>query len=99
MLIRFYNSNAASIRSVMVANCLCPELNTTQEVNNQQSSSSSSSNKDERGNPMSHRDIYSSSPSDNQPQEEPDILHHASSRLQLVKQFLIIVCNFFILFY
>ncbi|XP_015118789.1 F-box/WD repeat-containing protein 5 [Diachasma alloeum] len=76
-LYRFYNSNAASIRAVMVANCLCPEPTETEQQENQQSTSTE---KEERGNPPSHRDISASS-SNTQTNQVTEILHHASSRL------------------
>lgn len=64
----------------MVANCLSPEQNESEEQQNQPSTSNA---KEEKGNPLSHRDISSTSPIDtNQEQEEPVVLRHASSRLQ-----------------
>ncbi|XP_029047820.1 F-box/WD repeat-containing protein 5 isoform X1 [Osmia bicornis bicornis] len=79
-LFRFYNGNASSIRTIMVANCLSPEQNESEEQQNQPSTSNA---KEEKGNPLSHRDISSTSPIDtNQEQEEPVVLRHASSRLQ-----------------
>ncbi|XP_034949741.1 F-box/WD repeat-containing protein 5 isoform X1 [Chelonus insularis] len=78
-LYKFYNFNAASIRAVMVANCLCPASTETEQLESQQSTSSQ---KEERGNPPSHRELSSASSGSGQVQEEPEILHHASSRLQ-----------------
>lgn len=62
----------------MVANCLTPEQTESKEQENQPSSSNV---KEERGNPPSHKDISSTSSSDNL-KEEPVVLRHASSRLQ-----------------
>lgn len=62
----------------MIANCLTPEQNESEEQHNQPSSSNI---KEERGNPPSHKDISSASSSDTL-QEEPVVLRHASSRLQ-----------------
>lgn len=77
---RFYNFNAASIRAVMVANCLCPAPTETEQLESQQSTSSQ---REERGNPPSHRDLSTAASSaNNQVPEEPEVLHHASSRLQ-----------------
>lgn len=77
MYYRFYNSNAASIRAVMVANCLFPESDTKKDeeksLNNQPSTSSNI--QEERDDSLTSRDSV---------QEAPEILHHASSRLQLV---------------
>ncbi|XP_076683454.1 F-box and WD repeat domain containing 5 [Andrena cerasifolii] len=79
-LFRFYNGNASSIRTIMVANCLTPEQAESEE---QQSEPSSSDEKEEKGNPPSHKDISSTSSNDAiQHQEEPVLLRHASSRLQ-----------------
>ncbi|KAL6449153.1 hypothetical protein ACFW04_000678 [Cataglyphis niger] len=79
-LFRFYNGNASSIRAIMVANCLAPAPAETTE---QQSQPSSSNIKEEKGNPPSHKDLLSPSnePSSSQQHEEPEVLHHASSRL------------------
>ncbi|OAD58000.1 F-box/WD repeat-containing protein 5 [Eufriesea mexicana] len=77
-LLRFYNCNAASVRAIMVANCLTPEQNESEEQLNQPSFSNI---KEERGNSLSHKDISSASSSD-AVQEEPVVLCHASSRLQ-----------------
>ncbi|XP_014210328.1 F-box/WD repeat-containing protein 5 [Copidosoma floridanum] len=77
-LYRFYNGNASSIRAVMVANCLSPAATETDAQNNQPSSSDV---KEEKGNPLSHRDISMASTSQGT-KEEPEVLHHASSRLQ-----------------
>lgn len=63
----------------MVANCLCPAPTETEQLESQRSTSSQ---REERGNPLSHREISSASSANNQPQEEPEVLHHASSRLQ-----------------
>lgn len=60
----------------MVANCLTPEQTESKEQENQPSSSNV---KEE--NPPSHKDISSTSSSDNL-KEEPVVLRHASSRLQ-----------------
>ncbi|XP_070154179.1 F-box/WD repeat-containing protein 5 [Polyergus mexicanus] len=83
-LFRFYNGNASSIRAIMVANCLAPAPAETME---QQSQPSSSNIKEEKGNPPSHKDLLSPSnePSSSQQYEEPEVLHHASSRLQYSK--------------
>ncbi|KAM0733268.1 F-box/WD repeat-containing protein 5 [Formica fusca] len=83
-LFRFYNGNASSIRAIMVANCLAPAPAETME---QQSQPSSSNIKEEKGNPPSHKDLLSPSnePSSSQQHEEPEVLHHASSRLQYSK--------------
>ncbi|KAL6449152.1 hypothetical protein ACFW04_000678 [Cataglyphis niger] len=83
-LFRFYNGNASSIRAIMVANCLAPAPAETTE---QQSQPSSSNIKEEKGNPPSHKDLLSPSnePSSSQQHEEPEVLHHASSRLQYSK--------------
>ncbi|XP_066582854.1 F-box/WD repeat-containing protein 5 [Prorops nasuta] len=79
-LFRFYNGNASSIRAIMVANCLSPAPTKSEES---QCQPSSSTVKEERGNPPSHRDLLAtSSNTAHQPQEEPVVLHHASSRLQ-----------------
>lgn len=81
IIFRFYNGNASSIRAIMVANCLAPAPAETME---QQSQPSSSNIKEEKGNPPSHKDLLSPSnePSSSQQHEEPEVLHHASSRLQ-----------------
>lgn len=81
MFFRFYNGNASSIRAIMVANCLAPA---PAESTEQQNQPSSSNTKEERGNPPSHKDLMSTSsePDNSQEQEEPEVLHHASSRLQ-----------------
>ncbi|XP_043275210.1 F-box/WD repeat-containing protein 5 isoform X2 [Venturia canescens] len=81
-LYRFYNGNAASIRAVMVANCLSPTPDEAESPKPQPSCSKI--NKEERGNPPSHRDLCSNSSDkiQQQPEEEPEILHYASSRLQ-----------------
>ena len=65
----------------MVANCLSPAPAEPEIPENQPSSSSV---KEERGNPPSHRELSSASSSNMQevPQEEPEVLHYASSRLQ-----------------
>ncbi|XP_053996720.1 F-box/WD repeat-containing protein 5 isoform X1 [Hylaeus anthracinus] len=76
-LFRFYNGNASSIRAIMVANCLTPEQNESEE---QESQPSSSNVKEGKGNPPSHKDI--SSCNDTAQDEEPVVLRHASSRLQ-----------------
>ncbi|XP_029675989.1 F-box/WD repeat-containing protein 5 [Formica exsecta] len=83
-LFRFYNGNASSIRAIMVANCLAPAPAETME---QQSQPSSSNIKEEKGNPPSHKDLLSPSnePGSSQQHEEPEVLHHASSRLQYSK--------------
>ncbi|XP_020287026.1 F-box/WD repeat-containing protein 5 [Pseudomyrmex gracilis] len=83
-LFRFYNGNASSIRAIMVANCLAPAPAESTEEQNQPSSSNT---KEERGNPPSHKDLMSTSsePDNSQEQEEPEVLHHASSRLQYSK--------------
>lgn len=83
-LFRFYNGNASSIRAIMVANCLAPAPAETTE---QQSQPSSSNTKEVKGNPPSHKNLLSPSnePSSSQQQEEPEVLHHASSRLQYSK--------------
>ncbi|XP_050465375.1 F-box/WD repeat-containing protein 5 [Cataglyphis hispanica] len=83
-LFRFYNGNASSIRAIMVANCLALAPAETTE---QQSQPSSSNIKEEKGNPPSHKDLLSRSnePSSSQQHEEPEVLHHASSRLQYSK--------------
>ncbi|KAK2587588.1 hypothetical protein KPH14_003716 [Odynerus spinipes] len=71
-LFRFYNGNASSIRAIMVANCLAPEV----ESDNQPSSSNL-----KEGN-QNHKDSVSTSSTNDSPQEEPVVLHHVSSRLQ-----------------
>lgn len=63
----------------MVANCLSPASTETDAQNNQPSSSNV---KEEKGNPLSHRDISLASTSQEETKEEPEILHHASTRLQ-----------------
>ncbi|XP_016843564.1 F-box/WD repeat-containing protein 5 [Nasonia vitripennis] len=78
-LYRFYNGNASSIRAVMVANCLSPG---SAETDAQNDKTSSSNVKEEKGNPLSHRDISLASTSQETKKEEPEVLHHASSRLQ-----------------
>ncbi|KAL7306531.1 hypothetical protein TKK_0001224 [Trichogramma kaykai] len=78
-LYRFYNGNASSIRAVMVANCLSP-IETNNDDHSEASSTSNPS--EEKGNPVSHRDISLASTSQERKREEPEILHHASSRLQ-----------------
>ncbi|XP_012272975.1 F-box/WD repeat-containing protein 5 isoform X2 [Orussus abietinus] len=79
-LYRFYNGNASSIRAVMIANCLSRAPSETEPT---QSQPSTSNLKEARGNPPSHRDISSaSSAGDAERQEEPEVLHYASSRLQ-----------------
>ncbi|OXU25372.1 hypothetical protein TSAR_002584 [Trichomalopsis sarcophagae] len=78
-LYRFYNGNASSIRAVMVANCLSPGSAKTDAQNDK---TSSSNVKKEKGNPLSHRDISLASTSQETKKEEPEVLHHASSRLQ-----------------
>ncbi|XP_012262746.1 F-box/WD repeat-containing protein 5 [Athalia rosae] len=80
-LYRFYNSNASSIRAVMVANCLSPAPTETETPQNQPSTSDV---REERGNPPSHRELsaVSSNSTQQQQQEEPEVLYHASSRLQ-----------------
>nr|XP_012144149.1 PREDICTED: F-box/WD repeat-containing protein 5 isoform X2 [Megachile rotundata] len=79
-LFRFYNSNGLSIRTIMVANCLSPEQNESEEQQNEPSTSNAT---EEKENPLSHIDISSMSSIDTvQEQEEPVILRHASSRLQ-----------------
>lgn len=62
----------------MVANCLSPASTETDAQNDQ---ASSSNPKEEKGNPLSHREI-SSSENRTAKKEEPEVLHHASSRLQ-----------------
>lgn len=54
-LFRFYNTNASSVRVIMVANCLTPEsvTNTSTSIDSQPVDMMPS----ERGNPMSHRDL------------------------------------------
>ncbi|KAK0092614.1 hypothetical protein PV326_001024 [Microctonus aethiopoides] len=82
-LYKFYNFNAASIRAVMVANCLCPAPTETEQLESQQSTSSQ---REERGNPPSHRDLSTAASSaNNQVPEEPEVLHHASSRLHTLE--------------
>ena len=64
----------------MVADCLSP---TPMETERSQNQPSTSDMQEEKGNPPSHRDLSSTSvncPS----QEQPEVLHHASSRLQYV---------------
>ncbi|XP_011504253.1 PREDICTED: F-box/WD repeat-containing protein 5 [Ceratosolen solmsi marchali] len=78
-LYRFYNGNASLIRAVMVANCLSPILT---ESDAQNSEPSSSNMKQEKGNPLSHRDISLDSTNEETEKEEPEVLYHASSRLQ-----------------
>ncbi|XP_046413116.1 F-box/WD repeat-containing protein 5 isoform X1 [Neodiprion fabricii] len=79
-LYRFYNSNASSIRAVMVANCLSPASPKTET---QQNEPLTSDVREEKGNPPSHRELSSMSSNNGQQQtEEPEVLHHASSRLQ-----------------
>lgn len=79
VICRFYNGNASSIRAVMVANCLSPGL---AETDAQSDKTSISNVKEEKGNPLSHRDISLASASQETKKEEPEVLHHASSRLQ-----------------
>ena len=79
----------------MVANCLSPAVTEADAQNDQPSSSNP---KEEKGNPISHRDI-SLTTNKGESREEPEILHHASSRLQYLShyQFLIyylLVCYF-----
>lgn len=82
MFYRFYNGNASSIRAVMVANCLSPAAPVeTVAQNNNDDQPSCSDVKEEKGNPFSHRDISMASTSQEM-DEEPEVLHHASSRLQ-----------------
>ncbi|KAJ8673451.1 hypothetical protein QAD02_004713 [Eretmocerus hayati] len=78
-LYQFYNGNASSIRAVMVANCLSPA---STEPDAQKSQTTSSNVKEEKGNPVSHRDISLASSTQGARREEPEVLHHASSRLQ-----------------
>ncbi|XP_076621172.1 F-box and WD repeat domain containing 5 isoform X2 [Colletes latitarsis] len=78
-LFRFYNGNASSIRAIMVANCLTPEQNESEEQENQPSSSSI---KEEKDNPPNHKDISSTSYNNATQKEEPVVLRHASSRVQ-----------------
>jgi F-box/WD-40 domain protein 5 len=63
----------------MVANCLSPVLTESDAENSQPSSSCV---KQEKGNPLSHRDISLDSTSKEPEKEEPEILYYASSRLQ-----------------
>ena len=63
----------------MVANCLSPASTENDAQNNQ---ASSSNTKEEKGNPLSHRDISLASNTEDIEKEEPEVLHHASSRLQ-----------------
>lgn len=65
----------------MVANCLCPESTEAEQTESQQSTSSQK----ETQASSTQRDISSMSV-DNQ-QEEPEVLHHASSRLQYLDIF------------
>lgn len=67
-LFRFYNSNASSIRAIMIANCLTPAPNEAEE---QESQPSTSKIKKEKGNPPSHRDFLSSSNDDIRDQDDP----------------------------
>lgn len=93
-LYRFYNSNASSIRAVMVANCLAPsppELAATSSEARAQARKGLHNS--ERGNPPSHREINNpstsgrvlpASPRDPEDEEEepPEVLRQVSSRLQ-----------------
>ncbi|XP_075212397.1 F-box and WD repeat domain containing 5 isoform X2 [Lycorma delicatula] len=61
-LFRFYNTNASSVRAIMVANCLIPDSSaanplTTDADEEKRLDTSSSSSFSERGNPPSHRDL------------------------------------------
>ncbi|XP_076238441.1 F-box and WD repeat domain containing 5 isoform X2 [Calliopsis andreniformis] len=77
-LFRFYNGNASSIRTLMVANCLTPEQTESEE---QQNEPSTSTDKEEKGNPPSHKDISSTSSNEAiQQQEEPVLLPQAAAR-------------------
>ncbi|XP_043259076.1 F-box/WD repeat-containing protein 5 isoform X2 [Colletes gigas] len=78
-LFRFYNGNASSIRAIMVANCLTPEQNESEEQENQPSSSSVKEGKD---NSPNHKDISSTSYNNATQKEEPVVLQRASSRVQ-----------------
>ncbi|XP_058789994.1 F-box/WD repeat-containing protein 5 [Phymastichus coffea] len=84
-LYKFYNGNLSSIRAVMVANCLTP-ARTEDDAQNKQPSTSNVDVKEEKGNPLSHRDISlafaSPTSPDGEKEEKPEVLHHASSRLQ-----------------
>ncbi|CAG5108873.1 Similar to Fbxw5: F-box/WD repeat-containing protein 5 (Mus musculus) [Cotesia congregata] len=77
-LYKFYNFNSTSIRSVMVANCLCPEPTEGEQSESQQATSSQ---KETQGSSSQQQEVSSMS-LDNNHQEEPEVLHHASSRLQ-----------------
>ena len=63
----------------MVADCLSPASTETEGLQDQPSTSDT---QEERGNPPSHRDLSSTSVNRPQSQEQPEVLHHASSRLQ-----------------
>lgn len=78
-LYKFYNGNAASIRAIMVADCLSPAPKETEDSQDQPSTSLMH---EEKGNPPSHRDLSSTSVNCSPPPEQPEVLHHASSRLQ-----------------
>jgi F-box/WD-40 domain protein 5 len=91
-LYKFYNSNASSIRAVMVANCLAsstPESAATSSEARAQTRKGLRNS--ERGNPPSHREINNPSTSDqilpsrepeDEEEEPPEVLHQVSSRLQ-----------------
>ncbi|XP_033226621.1 F-box/WD repeat-containing protein 5 [Belonocnema kinseyi] len=78
-LYKFYNGNAASIRAIMVADCLSPAPTETEKSQDQPSTSNM---QEEKGNPPSHRELSSTSVKCPPSQEQPEVLHHASSRLQ-----------------
>lgn len=91
-LYKFYNSNASSIRAVMVANCLAPSPLESEAVSSEAGAQSGKGpDNSERGNPPSHREINSPSTSgyvlptssrEHDDEEAPEVLHPVSSRLQ-----------------
>jgi F-box/WD-40 domain protein 5 len=91
-LYRFYNSNASSIRAVMVANCLAPSPLESEAVSSEAGAQSGKGpHNSERGNPPSHREINSPSTSgyilptssgEQEHEEAPEVLHPVSSRLK-----------------
>jgi len=93
-LYRFYNSNASSIRAVMVANCLAPSPQESVATSSEaRAQAHKGLHKSERGNPPSHREINtpptsghvlrsSSGYPEEKEEEPPEVLHQVSSRLQ-----------------
>ncbi|PNF38975.1 hypothetical protein B7P43_G06605 [Cryptotermes secundus] len=91
-LYKFYNSNASSIRAVMVANCLAPSPLESEAVSSEAGAQPGKGpDNSERGNPPSHREINSPSTSgyvlptssrEHEDEEAPEVLYPVSSRLQ-----------------